>query len=238
MISVILPSRGRPQRLTECCKSLKELAADPKNVEIVVRLDQDDPHIYSEAFQQSDRDCSYLIGNRGSGYARNDMMIEECARWCHGDIIMQYVDTAIMRTKDWDRIMRDAAATSNNGVFVMFPHVAGGAGYQYCFPAISRKLYEICGCFCIGSDPSVDRCWEAFADNCKQCVIPVHVTVEHNELRGSRQEDQTAKETNEFYWELTRNWNARNGRHREIGKKYADIVRYYLEDSGIQHPAQ
>lgn len=226
MISIILPSRGRPKLLERCLQSLLATCALSINYEVIVRIDDDDPEL--GRYMDLPQTFQYLRGKRGEGYSRNDALIEECAKYSQGDIIMQYVDTAVMQTNRWDILMHEAAAKSQNGIFVMFPHITGGTGYQYCFPTISRKLYDLCGCFCLGQNPSVDRCWEAFALEYPQSVIEVPVTIEHAELRGSKEEDKTASETKGFYSELNADWGNRHVKHVEIGKQYADLVRSKL----------
>ena len=51
-ISVLIPSRNRPQGLKELCESLFINATDPNQIEVIVYLDLDDSHIkeYTEYF--------------------------------------------------------------------------------------------------------------------------------------------------------------------------------------------
>lgn len=43
MISILLPSRGRPDNIVRLANSIFETASDPSEIEIIVRLDEDDP---------------------------------------------------------------------------------------------------------------------------------------------------------------------------------------------------
>lgn len=226
MISVLIPSRGRPHKLEECAKSLLALAADPKSVEIICRVDNDDPTLPD---YRKIEGVTLISGPRMEGYARNDKLIEECASESTGDVLMQAVDTMRMRTPGWDGVITEAMAQAPHGVAAAFPSVLPKGAYRFSFPTITRRLYELCGMFCLGGDPSVDRCWEAFAD-CLKCEVKIDVVVEHNELRNTPREDATASESQPFYRELEKNWEQRHEEHRRIGAEYAEKVRMMTEE--------
>lgn len=222
MISILIPSRGRPERLADCCKSFLENCMDHSRVQFVVRIDADDPSMH-DYFTISKTLPNFVlqVGERGEGYARNDKYIEECASLAKGKILMQLVDTAKMETKHWDAVLAEKqSAYPNNGYFVMFPKVNG---YRFSFPAISRKVYEACGCFCLGENPSVDRCWEAFVRHL-DIEIPSGITIHHEELRNTKNQDQTASDSLAFYTGLNNDWEKRSGQFNEIGERYSKIV--------------
>jgi hypothetical protein len=92
--------------MQECVKSLLGTAKDPKQVEIICRIDDDDPQI--DAYKAI-KSIKLITGPRMEGYARNDKLIEECASESTGDVLMQAVDTMRMRTPG-GRVITEAMA--------------------------------------------------------------------------------------------------------------------------------
>lgn len=102
MISLLTPTRGRPNNMLRLCKSVEETACDPNNIEIVFYIDTDDTKS-EEQFQE--------IWN--AGFAVNvyawigertlmSNMWNECYKIGEGPIYMYCGDDIIFRTKKWD----------------------------------------------------------------------------------------------------------------------------------------
>jgi hypothetical protein len=226
--SILIPSRGRPKDLEYCIDSLFCMAHNPRRVEVIYRVDEDDPMLsrYSEA-----PGVKKIIGPRYHGYASNWRFIEDCAGQSFGNYLMQMVDTAQMLTTEWDMIYEEAIMSNPIAVVaskVLNEH--GNLAYCWSFPLITRQLYALAGCFCLGQNPSVDRCWEAFAEE-MDCGLIAPVNILHKERRGSDQEDDTARESLCFYAGLHSNWDKRSSEFRQIGKRYAEIVKGKLNES-------
>ena len=98
-ISVLIPSRGRPEEFGSCIENLFDLAEEPDDIEVIARLDKDDNHRRYPEYKNTLK----IIGPRYSGYADNHKFIEEAAAVSTGDFIMQYVDTARMLNPFWDQ---------------------------------------------------------------------------------------------------------------------------------------
>ncbi len=105
MISVLLPSRGRPSNVERLLGSL--MATSNGVWEMVVRLDDDDPTApeYPRAFP-----ITYLTGPR----ALLSSYWNECYEAATGPIFMQCGDDITFETPGWDRIV--AAAFPPDGI--------------------------------------------------------------------------------------------------------------------------
>ena len=68
MISVLMPSRGRPESAAASAESLFSLAANPDQVEILVALDPDDDGPYAD-LRLGPRACFWTAPER-YGYMR------------------------------------------------------------------------------------------------------------------------------------------------------------------------
>lgn len=97
MISVLCPSRGRPDSLADMAATALTAATGP--VEIVVRLDDDDPADYPEILG-----VTYLTGPR----ALLSACWNECAAHAAGPIFMHAGDDIRFRTPGWDRAVTAA----------------------------------------------------------------------------------------------------------------------------------
>ncbi|MEX2253639.1 MAG: glycosyltransferase family A protein [Thermoleophilaceae bacterium] len=103
MISILVPSRGRPHNLARLVYSLAETTAG--DWEALVRIDQDDPE--RVAYRQvAAVDARVVVheGPRGvlSGYWN------ELAGSAAGEILMMGADDLVFRTPKWDGIICDA----------------------------------------------------------------------------------------------------------------------------------
>lgn len=128
LVSVLIPSRGRPGLLKESIESLGE-----GNYEVSVAVDNDDPSLLeydpNQVTEVTDR----------FGYAYLHEYYNLLAAKARGDWLLLWNDDAEMKG-DWlDKITADPDQ----------PWVAT-FGEEKCFPLISRKLYEIIGHFSKG----------------------------------------------------------------------------------------
>jgi len=102
VISVLLPSRGRPDNIRRLLDSITATASDLANIEVIVRLDSDDATFREYIVQRSavgvGLSVQYLVGPR--------IVLSECWNDCYrvarGDILMQCGDDIIFRTPGWD----------------------------------------------------------------------------------------------------------------------------------------
>jgi hypothetical protein len=113
LISVLLPSRGRPKALTESVGSLLDLADRPGSIQILVAADPDDePTLQAELPWQA----SIWTAPERYGYPRLHEYVNRLAEQADGDWLMLWNDDARMLTEGWDALIE----ASPGGV--LWPH--------------------------------------------------------------------------------------------------------------------
>ena len=101
MISILLPSRGRPHNFARLVQSIQETSTVMP--EIVLYLDDDDETklgYYGNLF------TTYVVGPR---ITMTDYW-NKCYEKCHGDIVMQMGDDVVFKTKGWDVMVEEEFA--------------------------------------------------------------------------------------------------------------------------------
>lgn len=114
MISVLIPSRGRPALLERFLRSVASCCERP--VEVIVRLDSDDCDNYrsQRAMGIPERvRVHFIVGDPGVGMGR---MTNECMDEANGDIIMLAGDDLVVRTMGFDRLVADAMPSDGIGL--------------------------------------------------------------------------------------------------------------------------
>lgn len=99
MISVLLPSRGRPNALVESIGGLLDLADRPGTVQVLVGADPDD-----EATLKMDLpwQASIWVAPERFGYSRLHEYVNRLAEQADGGWLMLWNDDARMLTDGWD----------------------------------------------------------------------------------------------------------------------------------------
>lgn len=104
MISALLPSRGRPDSLRRCVASLRDRAANPAALEVLVALDADDV----ESLPVAERVAEVVwVSDRRHGYANLHRYFNVLADAARGDWLLLWNDDAVMETDAWDRAIEE-----------------------------------------------------------------------------------------------------------------------------------
>lgn len=135
MISVLIPSRGRVERLLETIKSFEGLG-----VEILVAVDEDDPQL--DAYQRSH--LNLFITPR-YGYAHLEKYFNDLAGNAKGEWLLPWNDDARLVEGNPEELVKDLRSDRFHVV------IFGGDKH---FPMMSRGLYDWLGHVSMG--PSVD----------------------------------------------------------------------------------
>ncbi|GGV45758.1 glycosyltransferase family 2 protein [Streptomyces spectabilis] len=99
MISVLLPSRGRPQSLSDSIDSLLDHADRPGCIEILTGADPDDPDTYEINLPW--QAIPWTAPER-YGYSRLHEYVNQLAAKASGDWLMLWNDDARMLNDGWD----------------------------------------------------------------------------------------------------------------------------------------
>lgn len=102
MISILLPSRGRPDNIKRLYQSILATARFPSEIEMIIRLDEDDP-TKDELLDNPPPIATVFTGPR----ITLSKYWNECYDRAKGDILMHCGDDIIFRTEDWDTKVKE-----------------------------------------------------------------------------------------------------------------------------------
>lgn len=151
--SFILPTRERPQLLSDLCNSLDSTAADKSNFEMIAAYDLDDTATCNIMPQLEARYPWF----KSNGRNRSNNISKDYHNWLKDQVAGDYViicnDDTVMRTYHWDVVamqkITNYLSDKPDGIFYgwiadSLLDRAGGVGYC-CFPMLSKKAIEIIG---------------------------------------------------------------------------------------------
>jgi glycosyl transferase/beta-hydroxylase protein BlmF len=114
MISLLVPSRGRPQAFQQMVQSALATATHDRRVEVVARLDDDDRAINDYYWEMSPQ-VRFNTGPR--------MLLSDCWNECYeratGPILMHAGDDIRFTTPGWDQQVREAFAASQDKILLV-----------------------------------------------------------------------------------------------------------------------
>jgi hypothetical protein len=141
MISILLPSRGRPEKLRTVITAIADTVAHPKKIEVIIRIDDDDPADYDFGMPKF---CRLSTGPRPESKVA---AYNAAYRLAKGDILMPLGDDSIFVSKSWDEIIKKEFADRPDGILLLY----GQDGVQNEKLAthyiISRKMADALGYF-------------------------------------------------------------------------------------------
>lgn len=151
LVSVLIPSRGRPAQLRRAVESTMGLTADGNNVEFLVRADEDDVEtIKMLRWLEAAYPLRSVVGPRGEGYRGLHYYINELAAQSKGDWLLLFCDDAEMVTQDWDeKILRTTTWNKPLGIqdICLLNLEQEDNPASYSFVALRRRAYQLLGCF-------------------------------------------------------------------------------------------
>lgn len=122
MISVLCPTRGRPESVERMIESAWETA--DTDIEIILHADRDDP--------QLDQTAALLVEFPGVRLLVDDRMLlseywNRCAAVAHHDVLMQCGDDIVFRTPGWDAVVLAAFERVPDRIALVY----GDDGFQH-----------------------------------------------------------------------------------------------------------
>lgn len=191
-ISVLLPSRGRPDLLQRSITSLYGQADEPPQVEVLVAADPDD-EITSQAAEQAG--VTAVVAPGRYGYRGLHHYYNLLAQHAAGDWMLLWNDDAIMQTPSWDTIM----ASYPPGVLSLRTN----HGQLNVFPAAHRLLVEAMGHFSLSTHSDT---WVHDVATAAGCLheTPIEALHDRYDLTGNNRDQiyldsQTSYETVAYY---------------------------------------
>jgi hypothetical protein len=199
-VSVLLPSRGRPESLGRSIEYLRHTATHPEEIEVLVGYDADDPNTATVAEASGVAPVQFP---KRFGYSQLHRYVNDLAERAAGEWLLLWNDDALMLTLGWDSVIAHYEHTT--------PRVlsSSSTGYGHslcCFPTASRGLYEALGHLSLS--PHVDT-WLQDLGRATGILTDIPVQVHHDryDLTGGHN-DQTRAEslagyrTEDFYGEV------------------------------------
>jgi hypothetical protein len=108
LISLLLPTRQRPNELKRLADSAVATATHPDRVELVVFIDSDDVAYSPGLFESLEMPWALVRGPRlHNGQVNLSHKWNECWNSASGDIYMHCGDDIVFRTNGWDDAVRD-----------------------------------------------------------------------------------------------------------------------------------
>jgi hypothetical protein len=140
-ISIIMPSRKRPEMLNEALYSIYSLA-NPNNVnfEVIVKIDFDDSETldYIKNWSNEYENLYFLVSSRKKGFINLVDFQEDMIDLAKGKYILIANDDLVFETQNWNDILGSRLKEFK----VYFPYINGYREGLYCIP---KELYNILG---------------------------------------------------------------------------------------------
>lgn len=146
MISVLLPTRGRPDSLRRSVESLVKLADHPERLEVAIAVDRDDPYV--PAAREVVHACGAHVtlcweAPERYGYSQLHRYFNQLARMSHGEWLLLWNDDAVMTSPGWDT----AIESLDERVIVADCWSPPHSPWLITFPAVRRWTVETLGTF-------------------------------------------------------------------------------------------
>ena len=132
-ISIVIPSRGRPEKLLEMMNSVINCASSPELIEFVLYLDDDEASDYEMFYKRA----VIIKGER----THMGKMFRACILKSSGKTIVICNDDVIVSTNKWDDIIYENLKSYDDNIFLMYPNDLNKGSALCTFPIFSKELF-------------------------------------------------------------------------------------------------
>ncbi len=137
LISLLLPTRARPQWARGFFDSLVALTDVSDRLEIVMYLDDDDES--SRGLTHEQLTIRAIVGPRQGMGANNTA----CSREARGELLMLANDDVVVATRGWDQALRRCHARFPDGIYLAWVNDRFKKHRLSTFPVLSRRVCEV-----------------------------------------------------------------------------------------------
>ena len=189
LVSVLIPTRGRPEKLKQAISSVRDTALNPQRIEFLLRVDDDDEATLG-VLDTLGPDVKALIGPRGQGYLDIHHHLHAMTQQAKGRWLFVFNDDSIMMTKQWDKFLDvrivdgdrledlgDTGYVWDDDIWLLIPYALGRPESSEFF-VVSRHTYNILGH--LGNNMGVDQ-WLEQVFNLIDRKRRVSILIEHND---------------------------------------------------------
>lgn len=178
MISLICPTRYRPDKFAAMIESAHETAADPVyGVEVVAYLDNDDPEL--DTYQSAEYPLSvrFVAGPR---CVLSDAW-NRAAEFARGDVLMLCADDLRFRSLDWDATVEQLAGVFPDRLVLIYGRDGHADERMATHPFVTRRWVEVVGRFTAPyfAADYVDLWLHDVAKRVGRAVYHPHILIEH-----------------------------------------------------------
>lgn len=138
-LSLLMPTRGRPQLARRFLQSARDRARRPQLLEAVLYVDDDDEE--SKCIACSGIDLVTIVGPRAS----MGTYTAACLRRSSGEIIILVNDDVVIRTHGWDDEIRSLHERVTDEIYLAYPNDLFKADRVCTFPILSRRMCDLLG---------------------------------------------------------------------------------------------
>ena len=122
-ISLLVPTRMRPDSLLRFYNTAMSQARDPYKIEVIAFRDEDD-YSYNDLYS---RPGLTIISGNGLNLAE---MWNECAKVARGNILGLFGDDVVFRTRDWDVVVEHTFNQAFDKCLLVYGHDGSPMGEQ------------------------------------------------------------------------------------------------------------
>jgi glycosyl transferase/beta-hydroxylase protein BlmF len=152
MISILTPTRNRPNNCERFIKSIYQTTKHRGNIELLFYVDKDDPSMGS--YMSLQRHCFDEYNKFVRVQFNFGDPVPVCDSWnlmakvSMGDVIIMGNDDLIYRTPEWDSILMKELSPIKDNIYCAWVNDGINQDKHCAFPIISRKWIETLGyCF-------------------------------------------------------------------------------------------
>jgi hypothetical protein len=137
IISLLLPTRGRPELVKRLFQSIVEMTSILDKIEVILYVDDDD--VSSHGLDTQEFRIVRIVGPKLSMGAYNSA----CLKKAQGDVIILVNDDMVIRTSGWDDCIRSLHAEFEDQVYLGYANDLFKKERFCTFPIISRHTCEL-----------------------------------------------------------------------------------------------
>lgn len=187
LVSVLIPTRNRVNRLQETLQSFISTSSDINSIEFVLKIDDDDLDtidFVSKLEASFNLRIKKIISPRGAGYSDLHIFSNRSAQIANGDWLFIFNDDAKMLTKGWDALIANTIIMEPyygiDKLCILYPNDV----FSFCF--IRKSTFNILGH--LAEDCLVDR-W------IYDIVCMVHHVIRIEDIEIGHKNDDIMEET-------------------------------------------
>ena len=153
LVSVLLPTRARPELMLQSITSIIEKARHPEKVQILLKIDNDDMESYVDYYSEIEKITPHykvIYSPRGLGYGDLHTHVNDLCAIADGEYLFLWNDDAELLTVEWDKIMEEHSQ-GLHGTPIAVIQIDDTAGWKFGFPFVHREIYRAIGHFSLNA---------------------------------------------------------------------------------------